>query len=154
MELNFNLAQVEDLAPIGSGPLPKGTYYFQVEQQEEQELANGAGVKYTFLVIKNGQPEQGRKLWQTFILNHTTPLAQNIGRAQLKALSLACTNMAVSNTGQLVGKFFMGVVDHREYTSKTGEKKVQAQVVKFMPPTDYRTAEALKVDVNSDDIPF
>ena len=85
-------------------PLPVGDYVFQVSGCEEKSTRDGSGkyLKVTFDVL--GPAYQGRKVFMNYNMYNRNSDAEQIGRAQLKALTLAAGLQIFRDTDELIGR--------------------------------------------------
>lgn len=79
-----------NVKPEDFSPIPEGEYILQVTKTEQKQTKTGTGmyISVTFDVI--GPSYQGRKLFCRFNYRNDNPVAEKIGRQQIKALQLAC----------------------------------------------------------------
>jgi len=82
-------------------PLPRGEYLAIVTENQMKATKSGTG-EYLELVIQIVDGEfSGRKIWERLNIHNANEVAENIARAALKSISLACGIEAMSDTDML-----------------------------------------------------
>lgn len=155
--LNFDLNTVED--NVGNyEPIPPGVYDLQIADEIEKESAKGKLLQVTFM-LTHGQPHGGRYVKQRYTIEHQNVKAQNIGRAQLKALCVAALGKPTQNMGELLGRRVKGYIEiDKPYTNAKGEtytNNVVKKVVAVEPGAAVGVTVSPTAELSAtDDIPF
>lgn len=138
-------------------PIPKGWYPLTIHKSDAKPNSKGNGqVAYFYPKVLDG-PHEGRTFLVTMnTVHHDSPEAQRIGQAQLSALAWAVGwTEPVTNTSELEGQPFMGLVDIEESngTDKNGKPYPPKNVIRdFKSEDKFRTEvmEPGKVDMSTD----
>ena len=92
-------------------PLPKGEYEAIVTESQMKITKAGTG-EYLALTMQITDGEHsGRKIWENLNLHNPNEVAENIARANLKAISQACGFAELDDTDQLNDIPFILVLD-------------------------------------------
>jgi len=134
---NINEVTEEMENEIAEGSLiPEGEYNFLIESARiaENKSQNGSYLELTCI------PESlNRKVWKYFNFMHVNKRVENLAKVDLKNLCLALEIAQITNPAELVGRLFIGRVEH----SKDKQGKMQAEIRaygKYVP--------------NENDVPF
>ena len=85
-------------------PIPAGEYILQVTSAELKQTKSGTGLMVNVCFDIIGPEYQGRKIFQNFNIRNDNTVAENIGKQQLKALTVAAGITAdLRDTDQLLG---------------------------------------------------
>ena len=85
-------------------PVPAGEYILQVTTAELKQTKSGTGLMVNVCFDIIGPEYQGRKIFQNFNIRNDNTVAENIGKQQLKALTVAAGITAdLRDTDQLLG---------------------------------------------------
>jgi len=99
-KVHFDISTYE--APkSGFDPLPKGEYEAIVTESQMKITKAGTG-EYLALTMQITDGEHsGRKIWENLNLHNPNEVAEQIARANLKAISAACGFAELDDTDQL-----------------------------------------------------
>ena len=75
--------------PQSFEPVPAGEYILQVTSAELKQTKSGTGLMVNVCFDIIGPEYQGRKIFQNFNIRNDNTVAENIGKQQLKALTVA-----------------------------------------------------------------
>ena len=90
--------------PQSFEPVPAGEYILQVTSAELKQTKSGTGLMVNVCFDIIGPEYQGRKIFQNFNIRNDNTVAENIGKQQLKALTVAAGITAdLRDTDQLLG---------------------------------------------------
>ena len=93
-----------NVEPQSFEPIPAGEYILQITSADLKETKSGTGLMVNVCFDIIGPEYQGRKIFQNFNIRNDNTVAENIGRQQLKALTVAAGITAdLSDTDQLLG---------------------------------------------------
>jgi len=108
--IDFDVSSYE--APKSNfDPLPHGEYLAIVTENQMKATKSGTG-EYLELVIQIVDGEfSGRKIWERLNIHNANEVAENIARAALKSLSLACGIEPLTDTDMLNDTPFTIVLD-------------------------------------------
>lgn len=123
-----------NVKPEDFSPIPEGEYILQVTKAEQKQTKTGTGkyINVTFDVI--GPSYQGRKIFSKLNFRNDNPVAEKIGRQQLKALQLACAIPdPLMDDQQFVGHIVKASVTIREASGQYGPSN---DVKNFKPAGD------------------
>ena len=85
-------------------PIPAGEYILQVTSAELKQTKSGTGLMVNVCFDIIGPEYQGRKIFQNYNIRNDNTVAENIGKQQLKALTVAAGITAdLRDTDQLLG---------------------------------------------------
>jgi hypothetical protein len=92
-------------------PLPKGEYMAMVTESQMKVTKAGTGeyLALTMQIIEGKYAD--RKIWENLNLHNPNEVAENIARANLKAISQACGFAELDDTDQLNDIPFILVLD-------------------------------------------
>jgi hypothetical protein len=112
-----------------SGLIPEGEYNFLIEAARiaENKKQNGSYLELTCI------PEgMNRKMWKYFNFMHVDKRVESLAKVDLKNLCLALEISQITNVIELVGKFFVGRVEHTK--NKSGEINAEIRAYgKYVP---------------------
>jgi len=92
-------------------PLPRGEYLAIVTENRMKATNSGTG-EFLELDIQIVEGEfSGRRIWERLNIHNASEVAENIARAALKSISLACGIEALSDTDMLNDTPFTIVLD-------------------------------------------
>lgn len=159
--LDFDLGEAE--AVQDWQPLPPGKYLLQVQSEALKESPKGRAVQVSFQVAE-GQAHARRFVNQRYFIEHSNATAQNIGRAKLKALSLAALGRTTNNLDELVGKFIGATIGlDKPYVNNKGETVTNNVITRYEAPdggaplvagTVQKPAAKTQHDLDMDDVNF
>jgi hypothetical protein len=90
--------------PQSFEPVPAGEYILQVTSAELKQTKSGTGLMVNVCFDIIGPEYQGRKIFQNYNIRNDNTVAENIGKQQLKALTVAAGITAdLRDTDQLLG---------------------------------------------------
>ena len=90
--------------PQSFEPVPAGEYILQVTSAELRQTKSGTGLMVNVCFDIIGPEYQGRKIFQNYNIRNDNTVAENIGKQQLKALTVAAGITAdLRDTDQLLG---------------------------------------------------
>lgn len=132
-------------------PLPEGDYIVAITGVDTKPTRAGTGtilkIEHT---VTNGAYE-GRKIWNNLNIENPNPVAENIGRSQLKGLIIAVgLTLETFDTDQLNGKF---LIAHIEVEADTGWGE-QSKIRYYKAATTKSVSAVAKVTPQEADIPF
>lgn len=123
----FNINEVTpemEAEAASSGLVPEGEYNFLIENARiaENKAQNGSYLEITCL------PEgMNRKMWKYFNFMHINKKVEALAKVDLKNLCLALDVTQITNVNQLIGKMFVGRVEH----SKDKQGNMQSEIRAF-----------------------
>ena len=96
--------EFKTVEPQSFEPVPAGEYILQVTTAELKQTKSGTGLMVNVCFDIIGPEYQGRKIFQNFNIRNDNTVAENIGKQQLKALTVAAGITAdLRDTDQLLG---------------------------------------------------
>jgi hypothetical protein len=97
----FDASTVEPQKPMDKTPVPAGTYLAQIIESEVKPLksGNGTGMALTFEILDKAFAK--RRIWTNLNVQHTNPVAQQIGQQQLSSICRAVNVIRMTETSQL-----------------------------------------------------
>ena len=121
-------------------PIPAGDYTVVIDGAELKDTKDGSGqyVKVAFSII--GPAYQGRKIWQNYNIFNRNADAEQIGRAQLKSLTVALGLDNLRDTDELIGH--RALVHVSIQADKTGKYGDQNRLSKYRPADSAPPASA------------
>lgn len=137
---DFDLNSVsEDTNSGGSYELlPQGEYIMQCNACEERLTKAGTGsyLNAEFEIVDGEYA--GRRVWQNFNVNNPNEKAQSIGRAELKRWANAAGKPAATDSDELIGEMFRGVVG----VQKGNNGYADSNIIKKFSPMSGQAAPA------------
>jgi hypothetical protein len=120
-------------------PIPNGDYYLMATTAQVRPTKDGRGqLVFAEFTVMEG-PYAKRKIFQNFNIVNPNEIAQNIGRAQLKAWCEACGKYACEDTDELLNAPFKGRVGIEKGTGGYADRNI---VATFLPATAAQPAPA------------
>ena len=96
--------EFKTVEPQSFEPVPAGEYILQITSAELKQTKSGTGLMVNVCFDIIGPEYQGRKIFQNFNIRNDNTVAENIGKQQLKALTVAAGITAdLRDTDQLLG---------------------------------------------------
>jgi hypothetical protein len=97
----FDATTVEPQKPMESSPLPAGTYTAHIIESDVKDLksGNGRGIALTFEILDKEFAK--RRVWTNLNVQHTNPVAQQIGQQQLSSICRSINVIRMTETSQL-----------------------------------------------------
>lgn len=109
--MQFNIQGVD---PSPSFDLLKPGYYplliDKAEPQEAKKQGTGTMAKIEYVVYEEGNPANGRRLWEYLTINHDDPKVRSIALGKLARICHAIGNPNASDLSDIVGGVLLGKV--------------------------------------------
>lgn len=123
------------------GLISEGEYNFLIESARIAENKKQNGSYLELACIPEGT---NRKMWKYFNFMHVDKRVETYAKVDLKNLCMALEISKITKTDELVGRFFVGRVEH----SKDKQGNMQAEI------RAYGKCEKKPAVASDDDMPF